>query len=288
MTIIEKLISIAKAEIGTCEPTGDDKYIKAYNALTGAGFSMGVAWCAIFVTWVMYTAGVAKTIVPYFASCDVGMKWFKNKNLFKTAKAYGGTYTPVAGDIIFFSSKYSQNDSTHVGIVTKVSGSTVTTIEGNTSDAVQERSYDLANKYILGYGCPEYPTGAVTGGTETAAKEDSSSGYKTHTVVDGDSLWTLAKKYLGDGNRYKEFMTLNSLTSTTIHAGLVLLIPGTNSSATAAAAKTTTYAVVSGDSLWKISQKMLGSGARYKEIMTLSGLTSSTIHAGQVLTLPAV
>lgn len=100
MNIIEKIISIAKAEIGTCEPTGDDKYIKVYDALTGAGFSMSVAWCAIFVTWVMYTAGVAKTIVPYFASCDIGMNWFKKKGLWKNGKAYGGTYTPKTGDVL--------------------------------------------------------------------------------------------------------------------------------------------------------------------------------------------
>lgn len=281
MTIIEKAISIAQAEIGTCEPTGDDKYIKVYNTLTGAGFSMTVAWCAIFVTWVMYTAGVAKTIVPYFASCDVGMNWFKNKGQFKKAKAYGGTYTPQAGDIIFFSSKYDQNDSTHVGIVTNTSGNTVKTIEGNTSDAVHERSYDLSNKYILGYGVPDY------GVSTTTSTIDGTSGYQTHTVVKGDTLWGLAEKYLGSGTRYKEFMTLNSLTSTTLHVGLVLLIPGTSGTATSATASTQIYTVVKGDSLWKIAQNLLGNGARYKEIMTLSGLTSTTIYAGQVLTCPA-
>jgi LysM repeat protein len=163
----------------------------------------------------------------------------------------------------------------------------VKTIEGNTSDAVHERSYDLSNKYILGYGCPDYPTTAVSDETDTASKADSSSGYKTHTVVKGDTLWALANKYLGDGSRYKEFMTLNSLTSTVIHVGLVLLIPGTNTSANTAATKTSTYTVVKGDTLWKIAQKKLGNGARYKEIMTLSGITSTTIYAGQVLTLPA-
>lgn len=281
MTIIEKAISIAQAEIGTCEPTGDDKYIKVYNQLTGAGFSMAVAWCAIFVTWVMYTAGIAKTVVPYFASCDVGMNWFKNKNQFKKAKAYGGAYTPVAGDIVFFSSKYDQNDSTHVGIVTGTSGSTLKTVEGNTSDAVHERSYDLSNKYILGYGVPAY------GVTTSATVADSTSGYQTHTVVKGDTIWKIAEKYLGSGTRYKEIMTLNSLTSTTIHVGLVLLIPGTSSSANSAAASTSVYTVVKGDSLWKIAEKLLGNGARYKEIMTLSGITSTTIHAGQILTIPA-
>lgn len=281
MNIIEKAISIAKAEIGTCEPSGDDKYIKVYNALTGVGFNMAVAWCAIFVTWAMYTAGVAASIVPYFASCDVGMNWFKKKGLFQNAKAYGGNYTPKIGDIIFFSGSYNQNDSTHVGIVTGVSGNTVKTIEGNTSDAVHERTYDLSNKYILGYGTPDY------GVTVSGGSTDNASGYKTVTVQKGDSLWALAAKYLGNGARYKEFMTLNSLTSTTIHTGLVLMIPGTSSSANDAAASTSSYTVVRGDSLWAIAQKKLGNGSRYKEIMSLSGISSTTIHAGQVLILPA-
>lgn len=282
MNIIEKIISIAKAEIGTCEPTGDDKYIKVYNALTSAGFNMAVAWCAIFVTWVIYTAGVAKTIVPYFASCDVGMNWFKNKGLFKKAKAWGGTYTPQIGDIIFFSGTYNQNDSTHVGIVTGVSGNNVHTIEGNTSDAVHERTYTLDNKYILGYGCPEYGV-TVTASESTTA----TSGYETYTVKKGDTLWGISTKYLGDGSRYKEIMTLNSLTSTTIHTGLVLMIPGTNKAASSAASTTKTYTVKKGDSLWKIATSLLGNGARYKEIMSLSGISSTTIHAGQVLTVPA-
>lgn len=81
-------------------------------------------------------------------------------------------------------------------------------------------------------------------------------------------------------------MTLNSLTSTTIHAGLVLAIPGTSASANAAATSTHTYTVKKGDSLWKIAQSLLGNGARYKEIMQLSGISSTTIHAGQVLTVP--
>lgn len=280
MTIIDELVNIAKAEIGTCEPSGDDKYITVYNSLTGSKFGKTVAWCAIYVTWVMHKAGVKKTVVPYFANCDTGMNWFKKKNQFKKAKAYGGDYTPNTGDVIFFSSKYTEKDSDHVGIVTGVTGSTVHTIEGNTSDAVHERSYSLSSKYILGYGVPDY-------GVKTQAHTNATKGYQTHTVVKGDTLWELAKKYLGNGSRYREFMTLNSLTSNTIHAGLVLMIPGTNGTAVESAKTTSIYKVVKGDSLWSIAQKKLGDGRRYREIMTLSNITSTTIRAGQILTLPA-
>lgn len=34
---------------------------------------------------------------------------------------------------------------------------------------------------------------------------------KTHTVVNGDTLWKIAKKYLGDGSRYKEIAQLNNI-----------------------------------------------------------------------------
>lgn len=47
-----------------------------------------------------------------------------------------------------------------------------------------------------------------------------------------------------------------------------------------------TYMVKPGDSLWKIAHSILGSGARYTEIMELNGMVSQTIRPGQVLKLP--
>ena len=38
--------------------------------------------------------------------------------------------------------------------------------------------------------------------------------------------------------------------------------------------------------MWDIAQSQLGNGSRYKEIMTLNGLTSDVIQPGQVLKLP--
>lgn len=48
---------------------------------------------------------------------------------------------------------------------------------------------------------------------------------KTYIVKSGDSLWTIAAKQLGNGNRYNEIKQLNNLTGDTIHSGQVLKLP---------------------------------------------------------------
>ena len=58
---------------------------------------------------------------------------------------------------------------------------------------------------------------------------------KTHTVVKGDCLWNIAKKYYGDGSKYTAIVDANSDKITnpnSISVGLVLVIP--NASATSA------------------------------------------------------
>lgn len=49
--------------------------------------------------------------------------------------------------------------------------------------------------------------------------------YRIHTVVKGDTLWEIAKKYLGNGSRYPEIKALNGLTSNVIYSGWKLKIP---------------------------------------------------------------
>ncbi|RJX40866.1 LysM domain-containing protein [Paenibacillus pinisoli] len=50
-----------------------------------------------------------------------------------------------------------------------------------------------------------------------------------------------------------------------------------------------TYTMVAGDSLWKVAQKQLGNGDRWKEIQTLNGIKDADLKrlaAGKVLKLP--
>ena len=81
------------------------------------------------------------------AGCTYSLRYYKNKGQFHTSG-------PKPGDQIFFGTGI--DNSTHTGIVEKVDGGKVYTIEGNTSDQVARRSYALSNSRILGYGRPAY------------------------------------------------------------------------------------------------------------------------------------
>lgn len=56
-------------------------------------------------------------------------------------------------------------------------------------------------------------------------KEQNPEENLIHTVISGDSLWRIAKEYLGDGSRYPEIKKLNNLTSDVIYAGQKLRLP---------------------------------------------------------------
>lgn len=136
------IVDVAIGEIGYAEEgSNKTKYGKWYGM-------NGAAWCHMFVSWCANQAGISVSIVPKTASTTTGMEWFKSKGLFK----YKGKYTPKRGDIIYFKSA----GASHVGIVEKVEGSTVHTVEGNTSNKVARRNYSLSAARITGYGAPQY------------------------------------------------------------------------------------------------------------------------------------
>ena len=88
-------------------------------------------------------------MIPRVSGTISGMDFFKKNGTWK-----GADTTPEKGDIIYLYSKSSSGY--HVGIVADVSGGQISTIEGNSSDRVAERSYSVGNSSIVGYGCPKY------------------------------------------------------------------------------------------------------------------------------------
>lgn len=141
----EKLINIAKKEIGNNESNkGYLKYMNYYPE------DPSLPWCAIFVSWCADQAGFIQSgIIPKYESCSTGVSWFQSKNAFHKE---GSGYTPQPGDIVFF----GPGGGSHTGIVVSSDTNNVYTIEGNTSNAVAERTRPRATGYVYGYGTPDY------------------------------------------------------------------------------------------------------------------------------------
>ncbi|MGN1044284.1 MAG: GH25 family lysozyme [Acutalibacteraceae bacterium] len=106
---------------------------------------------------------------------------------------------------------------------------------------------------------------------------NNSNSIMFYTVNVGETLWYIAKKYLGNGNRYREIMKLNNLSNDTIYHGQILKIPSESTE------NYKIHTVNSGETLWGIAEKYYGDGNKYKEIKKINGLDEDTIYPNQVL-----
>ena len=104
------------------------------------------------------------------------------------------------------------------------------------------------------------------------ADTSTESQYQSYTVVNGDSLSVVAKKY---NMSVDEMMNINNLTSTTINIGQILKV-------NAPLNNTSTHTVVNGDSLSEIAKKY---NMSVDELMSINNLSTTTIYIGQILNL---
>lgn len=117
---VQRVIEIARGELGYRE-SGNN--IQKYSpAVPGLEWSQGQPWCATFTCWVFLQAGGRPNEdFPLTASCLQQVAWGRQRG-----RIYS---TPRVGDLALF----GPGGGTHVEIVVGVSGSTITTIGGNTS-----------------------------------------------------------------------------------------------------------------------------------------------------------
>ena len=117
------IVKTAVGEIGVKEsPKNSNK--QKYGVAYGRN---GISWCCIFVWWVFMKNNASDLFYGggKTTSCTTLMNYYrKNGQIIKRG------YKP--GDIVFFDWDKS-GDADHVGIIERVSGNTIYTIEGNTS-----------------------------------------------------------------------------------------------------------------------------------------------------------
>lgn len=198
---INALIAVALAEVGYLEKASnsqlDDKtanagsrnytkYGRDMHAILPGVMDFPAAWCDCFVDWCFVQAfGQVMARALLCGNFDdytvYSAQYYKNK---------GRWYNqPKAGDQVFFTN--SSGGICHTGIVTKVSGGILYTVEGNTSSAagvvanggcVREKTYQLGYSRIAGYGRPDYSAvaevfdNAENSGSGTEMNETNTAG----------------------------------------------------------------------------------------------------------------
>lgn len=144
----EAIVAKAVSQIGYKEKGNNDTI---YGAWYGMNYQ---PWCMMFVSWCAAQCGISTDSIPKLAYVPYCVDFYQKQGRYKAK----GTYRPQPGDLIIYGS------NSHIGIVEKVQGNTVFTIEGNTSanenssngDGVYRRSRALSDSWIKGYCLPDY------------------------------------------------------------------------------------------------------------------------------------
>ena len=124
------------------------------------GDSKNDDWCAATVSAAAQACN-ATDIVPCECSCPRMITLAQKMGIWVEAD----DYVPSPGEILLFDwddsgSGDNKNSPDHVGVVEKVSGNTMTIIEGNYSDSVKRRNLQINGKYIRGYIVPKFDAGS--------------------------------------------------------------------------------------------------------------------------------
>lgn len=209
--MIKELIELAELQIGVEEqPRGSNNVL--YNTVYYGGAVSGSAfpWCCAFIWWLFAQLGLSNVFCggAKTAYCPYVVDYAKQHNQWVTT-GYR------KGDIVLFDWD-GDKIADHIGLVVDVLGSALTTIEGNVNEAVCRLTRNEVG--VMGAYRPNYD--------EAQPEPQPAPSSDTYTVVKGDTLWGIAEKTLGAGERYIQIMTANNLTSDMIYPGQVLVIPG--------------------------------------------------------------
>lgn len=77
--------------------------------------------------------------------------------------------------------------------------------------AVGDLKYQIAFKEYRFYAARKVKAKDSTASLDSSARSDTRLTPNTYTLVKGDNLWKIAKKFLGDGSKYKQIQQLNGI-----------------------------------------------------------------------------
>ena len=189
----EDVIAVAETQFGYSESERnfdavlnedrDDYILKGWTRY-GAWYGIPYGdWCAMFVSFCLYYAGITDKEYPYDCATTTWVRSLEEKELFSPASEY----SPMPGDLVFFD--WEQDGLTdHVGLVYGVDekDNYLLTIEGNHSRTVGTFEYLLNDPRIMGYGILKYVEEPEDEETEEAGEpekaEEPEEAEKSETV----------------------------------------------------------------------------------------------------------
>ncbi len=157
----KEFVAQMQAWVGLKESDGSHKKIvDIYNTIkplpVGYKLKYSDAWCAGTVSAAAQVCN-ATDIIPTECSCPRMITKAQKMGIWVEDDAH----KPQLGDIILYDWDDSgkgdnKGGSDHVGVVEKISGNTMTVIEGNYSNAVKRRTLQVNGRYIRGYIVPQF------------------------------------------------------------------------------------------------------------------------------------
>lgn len=183
MSNVNLVLNQAKSWIGCKESDGSHKtIIDIYNAHTPLARNYKVkytdSWCMTFVSACFINVGLAD-LCPLECSCGNAIAKAKDMGIWQE----DGGIVPNIGDLIMYDWDKKDGWPEHVGIVEKVSGSTITVIEGNKSDAVGRRTITVGNASIRGYVQPKYSGATATQVQQTVTVQSDTVNYQVKVTA---------------------------------------------------------------------------------------------------------
>ncbi|GAA3617141.1 hypothetical protein GCM10022419_123180 [Nonomuraea rosea] len=165
---IQKFIDLLESQLGYAEKGGaHTKFGEWYgkNVEFDADYS-SAPWCDMYLSWAAHKLGYEEWI-GQFAWTVAHAKWFKEQG------AWGKTPKPGAFVFYDWSGTNKIDNIDHVGIVTRVEGDTIYTIEGNIDGGVAKRKERDTSK-VVGYGYPERIKSRLDEAAQKKAEEQAS------------------------------------------------------------------------------------------------------------------
>lgn len=130
------------------------KYGRTMHLVQPSNMDYPAAWCDCFCDWLFYTV-FGRDLGKQMLCGDFDDYTVSSAQLYKNAGRW--VSVPKKGYQIFFKNSGGIN---HTGIVYKVTAGMVHTVEGNSSNQVAKRMYDMGDPKIAGYGMPKYALAA--------------------------------------------------------------------------------------------------------------------------------